>query len=259
MRAIILALMASIMLPAAARATDRIASGPGTKAVLGLSGVSGNKGDSAIDYPQDGDWYRLDVVPGTNYVAEVDGDSLPDDNPLIDLKLWDANAHRVYYQAAGNAHPWFVETHVTTVKFIAKASTVFLGLSANKQASTGTYHLSLHPSCAHNKATICTIEPGETKSGFRGSASDSLWFRAQLEEGVTYTTSDYLQVHDARGGPLDIADCNISCTFTAPYGGLYFLAVSLDLTNPHDVGFGGLAFTLTPVTSTARVAAKAHK
>ena len=256
MRVMTLALMASIMLPAAARAADQIASGPGTKAVLALSGVSGNKSDSAIDYPQDGDWYRLDVEPGTNYVAEVEGQSAPDHNLFVDLKIWNANAHKVVTQPAGNAHPWFAEVNVTTVKFIASASTVYLGLTASRQASTGTYRLSLHPSCAHNKATICTIAPGETKVGFRGSASDSLWYRARLDAGVTYETDDYVQVRDGTGGGLDIAECFFSCTFTAPYTGLYFLEVSENLQNPHDVGFGDLAFTLTPIPGTAAVASK---
>ena len=251
-RTLVMALMLSSALPAVAAAADRIAGGPGTKAVLSLTGTSGTGGDDALNYQQDQDWYRLDVTPGANYVVLEEGQYLPD--PLVDLTLWDAHAHKVYFQRAGNAQTFGGYLNYTTVKFNASQSTVFVGLSANKQASSGAYLVTLHHSCAHNTSTICTIKPGQTATAFRATSRDSLWYRTRLVKGVTYTTDDIISVRNAQGKVLEITSCQPECTFKAPYSGAYFLEV-FGTNDPHDVGFADVSFTLTAGAKAARVAA----
>ena len=256
MRALTMALLLSSTVPAVAAAADRIAGGPGTKAVLSLDGTAGTGGDQALDYQQDRDWYRLDVKPGANYVALVESDGFYNDNVLVDLTVWNAIAHKTYFQKAGNTASFGSPYNYTAIKFNASPATVFLGLTADKQAGYGTYTVTLHHSCAHNKATICTIKPGQTLTAFRATNYDSLWYRAQLKQGVTYTTGDSLSVHNAKGDVLTVTSCQPECTFRAPYTGLYFLEVFGSATDPHDVGFADITFTLTPTTKPTTIAAK---
>jgi hypothetical protein len=246
---------------------DQYAADPSTTGVLRLLPGSVTQVSSAIETPNDKDWFKVDLNAGTAYQfdlinATARGGTLGGTYGMTPLTLYTSDGHQLAFALSGgiNGAPRLSYTPSTTGDYYLEVSSI--------SAGTGTYTIKAGLPAADtvpgDTSTTASLAVGGQVGGYIDQPNDHDWYGTLLNAGTTYvfdllgahnggTLGSYnglptLALHDAAGTELVEAQHNGAngepeFGFTPSTTGKYYLD-AFDTYN--DTGFYTIKATVAP-------------